>query len=99
MSQAPTDAGLAPAPASPPAAGRPIPAEVSVRLVAILHPEAAGGFSVEVPALPGCWTQGETVEEALDNAVDAAEGWLLARHDINTGAVKLGEAGLTDDDL
>lgn len=37
----------------------------------ILVPEEEGGFSVEVPALPGCYTQGETREEAIDMAKDA----------------------------
>ena len=33
----------------------------------------AGGFVVNVPALPGCATQGETVDEALANAREAIE--------------------------
>jgi antitoxin HicB len=38
----------------------------------ILTPEPdAGGYSVSVPALPGCYTQGETFDEALDAARDA----------------------------
>jgi predicted RNase H-like HicB family nuclease len=37
----------------------------------ILIPEEEGGYSVEVPALPGCYTQGETREEALAMAKDA----------------------------
>lgn len=38
----------------------------------ILHPEPeAGGYSVTVPALPGCVTQGETIEEAIAMARDA----------------------------
>jgi len=89
-SQAPPEADRGPA---TPASSRPIPAEVSVRLVAIIHPEVAGSFSVEVPALPGCRTQGEAVEEALANAVEAAEGWLQTRHYINTGAGKPGKVG------
>ena len=39
----------------------------------ILHPDETGGYWVEVPALPGCASQGETVEEALDNVKDAIE--------------------------
>ncbi|MBI2426686.1 MAG: type II toxin-antitoxin system HicB family antitoxin [Candidatus Kerfeldbacteria bacterium] len=35
--------------------------------------DESGGFSVEVPALPGCHTQGETVEEAKKNAREAIE--------------------------
>ena len=37
----------------------------------ILIPEKEGGFSVEVPALPGCVTQGETREEAISMAKEA----------------------------
>ena len=38
----------------------------------ILHPDAEeGGYSVTVPALPGCVTQGETLEEAIAMAKDA----------------------------
>ncbi len=42
----------------------------------VLRPEQGGGFSVSVPALPGCHTQGETREEALAIAEDAIEGYL-----------------------
>ena len=37
----------------------------------VLEPEAEGGFSVSVPALPEIATQGETVEEALASAREA----------------------------
>lgn len=37
----------------------------------LLTPEAEGGFSVSVPALPDCFTQGETVEEAMEMAKEA----------------------------
>jgi antitoxin HicB len=42
----------------------------------VLQPEEDGGFSVSVPALPGCHTQGETRDEALEMAKDAIEGYL-----------------------
>jgi antitoxin HicB len=42
----------------------------------VLQPEEEGGFSVSVPALPGCHTQGETHDEALAMAKDAIEGYL-----------------------
>jgi predicted RNase H-like HicB family nuclease len=35
-----------------------------------------GGYIVHCPALKGCWSQGEAVEEALHNIVDAISGWL-----------------------
>ncbi|MEK7279019.1 MAG: type II toxin-antitoxin system HicB family antitoxin [Nitrospirota bacterium] len=34
------------------------------------------GYSVFVPGLPGCWSQGKTEEEALDNIKDAIEAYL-----------------------
>jgi antitoxin HicB len=37
----------------------------------ILEPAEEGGFNVSVPALDGCYTQGETEEEALQNAKEA----------------------------
>jgi antitoxin HicB len=37
----------------------------------LLTPEEEGGFSVSVPALPGCFTQGETVDEAIAMAKEA----------------------------
>ncbi len=42
------------------------------RYTIILYPEQEeGGYSVQVPALPGCVTQGETIEEAIAMAKDA----------------------------
>lgn len=35
-----------------------------------------GGYSVWVPGLPGCWSQGQTEAEALDNIKDAIESYL-----------------------
>jgi predicted RNase H-like HicB family nuclease len=49
----------------------------------VLIPEDEGGFSVSVPALPGCVSQGETREEALAMVREAIEGYLesLLAHD------------------
>jgi predicted RNase H-like HicB family nuclease len=41
-----------------------------------LKPQKEGGFTVTVPSLPGCISEGETVEEALNNIKDAVEGYL-----------------------
>jgi predicted RNase H-like HicB family nuclease len=43
---------------------------------AVLIPSTAGGCVVEVPALPGCLTEGDTLEEALEMAPDAMRGYL-----------------------
>ncbi len=42
----------------------------------ILQSEKEGGFSAFVPALPGCASQGETEEEALQNVKEAIELYL-----------------------
>ena len=39
----------------------------------MLHPEPEGGFTVNVPALPGCITYGEDVNEAISMAKEAIE--------------------------
>lgn len=39
----------------------------------LIHPAEEGGYWVEVPALPGCFSQGETVDEAIQNAKEAVE--------------------------
>lgn len=49
-------------------------------LKVLIHTAEEGGFWAEVPALPGCVSQGETVEEVRSNVREAIEGWLLAGH-------------------
>jgi predicted RNase H-like HicB family nuclease len=44
--------------------------------------ESEEGFSVSCPALPGCWSQGDTEEEALENIQDAIQEYLAAIEDI-----------------
>ena len=39
------------------------------------------GISIGVPALPGCWSEGETEEEALVNVQDAIQEYLAALND------------------
>jgi len=48
-----------------------------MKLKILVHPAEEGGFWAEVPALPGCASQGNTYEETLDNIREAAEGWLV----------------------
>jgi len=47
-----------------------------MKLKVILHPAEEGGYWAEVPAIPGCATQGETFEELLANLYEAVEGCL-----------------------
>ena len=49
---------------------------------AIFQNEAEGGFSVWVPDLPGCASQGETFEEAMDNIKEAILLYLNDEKDI-----------------
>lgn len=42
-----------------------------------VHPAKEGGFWAEVPALPGCFTQGETIEEIAAMAKEAIEGFVI----------------------
>lgn len=43
---------------------------------AIFEPQEEGGYVVSVPAIPGCVTQGDTFEEAVEMIKDALEGCL-----------------------
>ena len=47
-----------------------------MKIRAIIHEAEEGGFWAEVPSIPGCATQGETMEELLSNLQDAVEGCL-----------------------
>ena len=46
---------------------------LSLTYKVLLKPEPEGGYTVNVPALPGCITYGETLEEAKVNAQEAIE--------------------------
>lgn len=43
-----------------------------------VEPADEGGFTVTVPALPGCLTEGDTYEQAIANAHEAIEGFVEA---------------------
>ncbi|HET8564459.1 MAG TPA: type II toxin-antitoxin system HicB family antitoxin [Candidatus Binatia bacterium] len=47
-----------------------------MKLHVVIEKDEAGYFVVEVPALPGCLSQGTTKEEALNNIKEAIDGWL-----------------------
>ena len=55
--------------------------EVAMKLKVLVRAESVGGYSVSVPALPGCHSEGDTLEEALANIREAAELWLEATAD------------------
>jgi len=47
-----------------------------MKLKVVIHEAEEGGYWAEVPAIPGCATQGETFEELLKNIYEAVEGCL-----------------------
>jgi predicted RNase H-like HicB family nuclease len=59
-----------------------------MKLRVVIEKDEAGYFVAEVPALPGCLSQGKTKTEALENIKEAIEGWLEVmeeEHPFNRG--------------
>lgn len=48
-----------------------------MRLKVVLEPSDEGGYTVYVPSLPGCISEGETVEEAMSNIREAIQLYLV----------------------
>lgn len=47
-----------------------------MKVKVVIHEAEEGGFWAEVPAIPGCATQGDTFDELLANLYEAVEGCL-----------------------
>lgn len=47
-----------------------------MKLHVVIEQDEAGYYVAEVPALPGCLSQGKTYDEAMTNIKEAVEGWL-----------------------
>lgn len=63
-----------------------------------LSEEDGGGFLAEVPELPGCMSDGETPQEALENVFDAIRCWIECEgHGKAVAAAPLGRAGVGDE--
>ena len=60
-----------------------------MKLKVVVHEAEEGGLWAEVPAIPGCATQGETFEELLSNLYEAVEGCLAVDLEEPTGAAKV----------
>jgi len=58
--------------------------EVNMNYKVVVH-ESEEGFSVSCPGLPGCWSQGETEAEALENIQSAIGEYLAAVDDLVRG--------------
>jgi predicted RNase H-like HicB family nuclease len=50
--------------------------KVEMKLKVVLEPSAEGGYTVYVPSLPGCISEGDTIEETLANIREAIELYL-----------------------
>ncbi|MGB9179024.1 MAG: type II toxin-antitoxin system HicB family antitoxin [Pyrinomonadaceae bacterium] len=48
----------------------------------ILLEKSEEGYSVSCPGLPGCWSQGATEEEAIENIQDAIQEYLAATEEL-----------------
>ena len=60
-------------------------------IVRHLSKEDGGGFLIEFPDLPGCISDGETIEETIVNGQDAVSCWLKAAKEANRVIPKPGE--------
>ena len=49
-----------------------------MKIKVVVHEAEEGGYWAEVPAIPGCASQGETLDELLENVHEAVEGCLTA---------------------
>ena len=60
------------------------PISIMVSLPVRVHHDPDGVIWADVPALPGCVAGGAELDEVLANLREAAEGWLLAKQDVET---------------
>ena len=61
-----------------------------MKFIVVLDPAEEGGFNVSVPALDGCFTQGESEEESLMNAKEAILCYLEGMEKVNEIKTKPG---------
>ncbi len=59
-----------------------------MKLKVVIHEAEEGGYWAEVPAIPGCATQGDTFEELLKNIYEAVEGCLSVEIDVSKNTDK-----------
>ncbi len=58
-----------------------------MKISAVIHPAEEGGYWAEVPALPGCITEGDNLDEVMKNLQDAIEGWLSVANKLKNVSV------------
>ena len=52
-----------------------------MKILAVIEQDETGYYFIEVPALPGCVSQGKTITEAKENIKEAVTGWLAVMND------------------
>ena len=57
-----------------------------MKIKVVVHEAEEGGYWGEVPALPGCASQGETIDELMKNLHEAVEGYLSADLEVERSA-------------
>ena len=59
-----------------------------MKIKVVVHEAEEGGYWGEVPAIPGCATEGETLEELMSNLHEAIEGYLSVEVELPKSAPK-----------
>lgn len=54
-----------------------------MKIKVLVHKDDKSGYWAEVPSLPGCFTQAETIEELLPHIYEAVEGYIKVREEEN----------------
>ena len=67
-----------------------------MKLKVLIRHEPLGGYSVKVPPLPGCYSEGETLDEAMVNIKEAAQLWLEVASEIQQEDQTIPEAELQE---
>lgn len=57
---------------------RPRKSEPTLHYTAVFEPSDEGGYTVSVPALPGCISEGDTFEEAKEHIEEAVQAYLMS---------------------
>ena len=63
-----------------------------MKINAVLEPQPEGGYTAYIPALPGCISEGGTIQETKDNLLDALRGYLIVANKRSLSLAKSKEA-------
>ncbi len=62
---------------------KPLEYYLNLKYPITLYPDVEGGYVAEIKDLPGCLTQGENLEETINNINEARELWLETAYESN----------------